>query len=140
MRAVAPEKHPPTPEEVGMAKVTSDPFYREYHPNVDVQTKGSGQGMDGSGFDNTISDLEAPSASGRASARGMARVMAMLAGGGELDGVRVLSEAGRDEAIANLEAHLSATQFRDVLGMGRPQFYAMTKVEQMRLKKDCGLF
>ena len=84
-----------------MAKVTSDPFYREYHPNVDMQTKGSGQGMDGSGFDNTISDLEAPSASGRASARGMARVMAMLAGGGELDGVRVLSEAGRDEAIAN---------------------------------------
>ena len=32
---------------------------------------------------------------------GMARVMAMLAGGGELDGVRVLSEAGRDSAIAN---------------------------------------
>ena len=30
----------------------------------------------------------------------MARVMAMLAGGGELDGVRVLSEAGRDNAIA----------------------------------------
>jgi hypothetical protein len=42
--------------------------------------------------------------------------------------------------VAKLEAHLSATQFRDVLGMGRPQFYAMTKVEQMRLKKDCGLF
>ena len=30
----------------------------------------------------------------------MARVMAMLAGGGELEGVRVLSEAGRDNAIA----------------------------------------
>ena len=47
-----------------------------------------------------IAEIEAPSASGRASARGMARVMAMLAGGGELDGVRVLSEAGRDNAIA----------------------------------------
>ena len=31
---------------------------------------------------------------------GMARVVAMRAGGGELDDVRVLSEAGRDTAIA----------------------------------------
>eukprot|EP01046_Picozoa_sp_COSAG06_P019631 COSAG06_NODE_1407_length_9550_cov_1.910380_14_plen_34_part_01 len=31
----------------------------------------------------------------------MAAVMAMLANGGEIDGVRVLSEAGRDRAIAH---------------------------------------
>ena len=36
--------------------------------------------------------------------------------------------------------HLSNPQFKEVLGMARPQFYAMTMVEQMRLKQDVGLF
>ena len=49
-----------------------------------------------------FADLEAPSASGRASARGLAKIMAMLAGGGEVDGVRVMTEAGRDRAIGGL--------------------------------------
>ncbi len=39
--------------------------------------------------------LEITSSSSRASARGMAKIMAMLANGGEIDGVRVLSEDGR---------------------------------------------
>ena len=37
-------------------------------------------------------------------------------------------------------AHLSDSQFVEVLGMARPQFYAMTKVEQMRIKQEVGLF
>jgi CubicO group peptidase (beta-lactamase class C family) len=47
-------------------------------------------------------DLEAPSASGRANARGLAKIMAMLAGGGEVDGVRVMSEAGVAAAISGV--------------------------------------
>ena len=31
-------------------------------------------------------------------------------------------------------------QFEQVLGMARPQFYAMSKVEQMRIKQEVGLF
>ena len=42
--------------------------------------------------------------------------------------------------VAKLEAHLAEGQFEEVLGMGRPQFYAMTKVEQMRCKQEVGLF
>ena len=42
--------------------------------------------------------------------------------------------------VAKLETHLSAAQFEEVLGMQRPQFYAMTKVEQMRIKQEVGLF
>lgn len=41
---------------------------------------------------------------------------------------------------AKLEAHLSESQFEEVLGMGRTQFYALSKVEQMRCKQDVGLF
>ena len=41
---------------------------------------------------------------------------------------------------AKLEAHLSDGQFEQVLGMGRVEFYAMTKVEQMRCKQEVGLF
>ena len=41
---------------------------------------------------------------------------------------------------AKLEAHLSEGQFEQVLGMGRAEFYAMTKVEQMRCKQEVGLF
>jgi len=42
--------------------------------------------------------------------------------------------------VAKLEAHLSESQFEQVLGMARPAFYAMTKMEQMRMKQDAGLF
>ena len=42
--------------------------------------------------------------------------------------------------VAKLEAHLSESQFEEVLGMGRTQFYTMSKVEQMRIKQDVGLF
>ena len=41
---------------------------------------------------------------------------------------------------AKLEAHLSEAQFVQVLGMGRHQFYALSKVDQMRVKQDVGLF
>lgn len=41
---------------------------------------------------------------------------------------------------AKLEAHLSETEFEQVFGMLRSQFYAMSKVEQMRCKQDVGLF
>ena len=41
---------------------------------------------------------------------------------------------------AKLEAHLSEGQFQQVLGMGRAEFYAMSKVEQMRCKQEVGLF
>ena len=41
---------------------------------------------------------------------------------------------------AKLEAHLSEGQFEQVLGMGRAEFYAMSKVEQMRCKQEVGLF
>ena len=98
VRRECPDKHPPTPEAAAMAKVMADPMWK-LHPNVDVQAKAPASM--GGGFDQSRPEIEAPSASGRASARGMARVMAMLAGGGELDGVRVLSEAGRDACIAN---------------------------------------
>jgi len=56
------------------------------------------QGLDAS---RAGKSLEITSSNSRASARGMAAVMAMLANGGEIDGVRVLSEAGRDRAIAH---------------------------------------
>ena len=41
---------------------------------------------------------------------------------------------------AKLEAHLSDEQFAQVLGVSRQMFYAMSMVEQMRLKQDVGLF
>lgn len=41
---------------------------------------------------------------------------------------------------AKLEAHLSEGQFEQVLGMGRAEFYSMSKVEQMRCKQEVGLF
>ena len=41
---------------------------------------------------------------------------------------------------AKLEAHLSAAQFVEVLGMARDDFYTLSKVEQMRIKQDVGLF
>lgn len=44
--------------------------------------------------------LDSPSATGRANARGMARVMALFANHGELDGKQVLSKAGVQEALA----------------------------------------
>ena len=42
--------------------------------------------------------------------------------------------------VNRLEAHLSDGQFREVLGVDRSQFYAMTIVEQMRVKQEVGLF
>ena len=90
-----PERFPMPTEAAAALEFMRNPYYK-FHPNVDQQAKGRGQA-----FDPSLPEIEAPSASGRASARGMARLMAMMAGGGELDGVRVLSQAGRDEAIAN---------------------------------------
>lgn len=63
-------------------------------------------------------NLEAPSASGRATARGLATVMAMLAGWDVLGGVRVMSEAGRDKAIAGV-VH---TDERGAEGLVNPVF------------------
>ena len=41
---------------------------------------------------------------------------------------------------AKLEVYLSEPQFRDVLGMGRAQFYALDRADQMRIKQEVGLF
>ena len=41
---------------------------------------------------------------------------------------------------AKLEAHLSEAQFVEVLGHRRADFYTLSKVEQMRIKQDVGLF
>ena len=41
---------------------------------------------------------------------------------------------------AKLEAHLSEGQFVEVMGMEKQQFYNLSKVEQMRIKQDVGLF
>ena len=80
------------------------------------------------------------------------------AGGGALVGARtadgvaeveyrqlIWNDEGRRQLppgvnVAKLEAHLSDIQFRQVLGMDRANFYAMTKMEQMRIKQDTGLF
>ena len=43
-------------------------------------------------------------------------------------------------SFAKLEAHLSESQFEQVLGMARHTFYELTKMEQMRIKQDVGLF
>ena len=88
------DRYPNPPETQAVLEFMRGENYK-FHPNVDNQTGGPSA----VGFDPSLPEIEAPSASGRASARGMARVMSMLAQGGELDGVRVLSEAGRDNAI-----------------------------------------
>ena len=80
------------------------------HPMSDVQGR---RPMSEQGFPTDDPSakgkfLEVPSSSSRACARGMARVMAMLAGGGELDGVRLLSTAGRDKAIEGAKMDGSA--------------------------------
>lgn len=60
-------------------------------------------GMDTSArFYNDILDVELPSSNGVASARSMARVGALIARGGELDGVRLLSRAALDEALGGV--------------------------------------
>jgi hypothetical protein len=83
---------------------------------------------------------------------------AVAAGGGALVGARtadgvaeveyrqlIWNDEGRRQLppgvnVAKLEAHLSDVQFRQVLGMDRANFYAMTKMDQMRIKQDTGLF
>ena len=64
----------------------------------------------------------------------MARVMAMLAGGGELEGVRVLSEAGRDNAIA--EPVNSSTRNHEVCQPSRNNMSGYS--DSLRL--TCGLW
>ena len=56
----------------------------------------------------------------------------------------VWSEEGRQLPpgvnAAKLETHLSEEQFVKVLGIARNDFYQLSKVEQMRIKQDVGLF
>ena len=56
----------------------------------------------------------------------------------------VWSEEGRQLPpgvnAAKLETHLSEVQFVKVLGIARSDFYELSKVEQMRIKQDVGLF
>ena len=49
-------------------------------------------------------------------------------------------EAAPGVNAAKLESHLSEAQFAEVLGMGRGDFYSLSKMEQMRIKQDVGLF
>ncbi len=56
---------------------------------------------------------EMPSANGGASARGLARVGACVAAGGQLDGVRILSE----EAVAKMHSGVTAAKDAGLLGI-----------------------
>ena len=61
----------------------------------------------------TIRMGEMPSANGGASARGLARVAACVVGGGELDGVRIMSE----EAVGKMQAKPTAAKDVGILGV-----------------------
>ena len=88
--------------------------YKYWHPNVDLKGQGGQPRFNGSpgqdageirkyhnqGFGPDPA-TEGPSSTGRATARGMAKVMALMANGGELDNVRIMSAAGVEEAVKN---------------------------------------
>jgi CubicO group peptidase (beta-lactamase class C family) len=95
IRRLFPDKNPAPPAMQAMAKLARGP-HGKLTPDRDNQgRKGAMMGP------LAPPDIEAPSASGRANARGMAAVMALLANGGELNGVRVLSAAGVAAATEN---------------------------------------
>ena len=69
----------------------------QHNPANDQQ----GRHTPGTGGGANMKSTDSPSTSGFANARGMAKIMALMAGGGEVGGVRLLSEAGVEAACAN---------------------------------------
>ena len=87
-----PEKYPADPGTQALAEYTSSDVF-QYNPARDAQDRHvpSPQG--------DMKQMDSPSGNGFANARGMAKMMAMLSMGGEIDGVRLLSREGVEDAI-----------------------------------------
>ena len=104
IRTTFPNRFEPTSSESALARLSKHPLF-PHSPEQDLQGRVN-TGPDGNalGYKRDAGDadsrlLEITSSSNRASARGMARVMGMLANGGELDGVRILNRASIYEAV-----------------------------------------
>lgn len=103
IRVSLPDSYPWLTPPVGMDRGSMRDFIKG--PYWKLQPQSDNQGMTkGAWFSDAeeFADLEAPSASGRASARGLAKIMAMLAGRGEVDGVRLMSQEGVAAAISGV--------------------------------------
>lgn len=95
----------PSVMETAIAELEMDPLY-SISPERNPQGRITGQRPSPMGFEGDPGDadsryLEIPSSSSRASARGMGAIMGMLSNGGSLDGVRIISAEGIEEAIRN---------------------------------------
>ncbi len=99
------DRLPSSPMEVMQKDLMADPLYPispEQHPQG--RLAGGRPGPMGFNVDPGDADsrlLEITSSSSRANARGMARIMGMLAAGGELEGTRIMSTDSVAEATAN---------------------------------------
>ncbi|MDA1300981.1 MAG: serine hydrolase [Proteobacteria bacterium] len=105
IRRVLGERLDPTPMEVAQREFAADPLFA-ISPEQNPQGRLTGGRPSPMGFDIDPGDsnshaLEITSSSSSASARGMARVMGMLANGGILDNVRILNADGIDVATSN---------------------------------------
>ncbi len=105
VRQALPARFPPTAMEAFQAELAKDPLFA-LSPEQNPQGRLAGSRPSPLGFDVDPGDaasrmLEITSSSSRATARGMARVMGMLANGGELDGTRIIGASGCTEATSH---------------------------------------